>query len=110
LKTLIVEVGDKPVRVVAPSDHEVNAKELAILHSEARLERDASSRHRTTDRLPRWWNQCLAQKERIPTTFEETALSRSTVFLVTDNVAHQIEFEPSDARKVLDVIVRPLTA
>jgi Cys-tRNA(Pro)/Cys-tRNA(Cys) deacylase len=110
LKTLMAEVDGNPVCVVVPSDREVSMKKLATAfrgktaNMMCRADAERLTGYRVGGISP------FAQKKRVPTVIDEAALSQSAVFLNGGQRGVQIELEPNDARKVLDAIVRPLTA
>jgi Cys-tRNA(Pro)/Cys-tRNA(Cys) deacylase len=110
LKTLMAEVDGKPVCVIVPSDREVSMKRLASAFQgkTARMMRPADAERLTGYHVG--GISPFAQKKRVPTAIEETALTEASVFLNGGQRGLQIELEPNDARKALDALVRPLTA
>jgi len=110
LKTLMAEVDGKPVCVIVPSDREVSMKKLASAFEgkTARMMRPADAERLTGYHVG--GISPFAQKKRVPTAIEETALTEASVFLNGGQRGLQIELEPNDAREALDALVRPLTA
>ena len=110
LKTLMAEVDGKPVCVIVPSDREVSMKRLAAaFHGKtAKMMRPADAERLTGYHVG--GISPFAQKKRVPIAIDEAALTESSVFLNGGQRGLQIQLEPNDARKVLDAIVRPLTA
>src|SRR6266850_1965869 len=110
LKTLMAEVDGKPVCVVVPSDGEVSMKKLAAAFAgkAANMMRPADAERLTGYHVG--GISPFAQKKRVPVAIDEAAMSEPSVFLNGGQRGLQIQFEPNDARKALDAIVRPLTA
>lgn len=110
LKTLMAEVDGKPVCVIVPSDREVSMKKLAAaFHGKtAKMMRPADAERLTGYHIG--GISPFAQKKRVPIAIEETAMTESSVFLNGGQRGLQIQLELNDARKVLDAIVRSLTA
>src|SRR5882724_6494857 len=110
LKTLMAEVDGKPVCVIVPSDREVSMKKLATaFHGKtAKMMRPADAERLTGYHVG--GISPFAQKKRVPIAIDEAALTESSVLLNGGQRGLQIQLEPNDARKVLDAIVRPLTA
>jgi Cys-tRNA(Pro)/Cys-tRNA(Cys) deacylase len=110
LKTLMAEVDGKPVCAVVPSDREVSMKKLAsAFHGKtAKMMRPTDAERLTGYHVG--GISPFAQKKRVPIAIDETAMTESSVFLNGGQRGLQIQLEPNDARKVLDAIVRPLTA
>jgi|SRR5882724_1545272 len=110
LKTLMAEVDGKPVCVVVPSDREVDMKRLAAaFHGKtAKMMRPANAERLTGYHVG--GISPFAQKKRVPIAIDEVAMTEPSVFLNGGQRGLQIQLEPSDARKALDAIVRPLTA
>ena len=110
LKTLMAEVDGKPVCVIVPADREVSMKKLAVaFHGKtAKMMRPAD-----TERLTGYHVGGIspfAQKKRVPIAIDETAMTESNVFLNGGQRGLQIQLDPNDACKVLNAIVRDLTA
>jgi Cys-tRNA(Pro)/Cys-tRNA(Cys) deacylase len=110
LKTLMAEVDGKPVCVVIPSDREVSMKKLAAAFGgkTAKMMRPADAERLTGYHVG--GISPVAQRKRVPIAIDEAAMTESSVFLNGGQRGLQIQIEPNDARKVLDALVRPLTA
>ena len=106
----MAEVDGKPVCVIVPSDREVSMKKLATAFrgKTAKMMRPADAERLTGYHIG--GISPFAQKKRVPIAIDEAAMSESSVFLNGGQRGVQIQLEPNDARKVLDAIVRPLTA
>ena len=110
LKTLMAEVDGKPVCVVVPSDCEVSMKKLAVAFNgkAANMMRPADAERLTGYHVG--GISPFGQKKRVPVAIEAAALGHAAVFLNGGQRGLQVELDPRDAVKVLDAIVRPLTA
>jgi len=106
----MAEVDSKPVCVIVPSDREVSMKKLAnAFHGKtAKMMRPADAERLTGYHVG--GISPFAQKKRVPIAIDEAAMTEPSVFLNGGQRGLQIQLEPNDARKVLDAIVRPLTA
>ena len=110
LKTLMAEVDGKPVCVIVRSDREVSMKKLAVaFHGKTAKMMGPADAERLTGYHVGGISP-FAQKKRVPIAIDEAAMTESSVFLNGGQRGLQIQLEPNDARKVLDAIVRPLTA
>ena len=110
LKTLMAEVDGKPVCVVVPSDREVSMKKLAAAFGgkSARMMRPAEA-----ERLTGYYVGGIspfAQRRRVATAIEETALAEHTVFINGGQRGLQIEIDPNAARNALDALSGSLVA
>ena len=110
LKTLMAEVDGKPVCVIVRSDREVSMKKLAAaFHGKTAKMMGPADAERLTGYHVGGISP-FAQKKRVPIAIDEAAMSEPSVFLNGGQRGLQIQLEPNDARKVLNAIVRPLTA
>jgi len=109
LKTLMAEVDGKPVCVVVPSDKEVSMKKLAAAFGgkSARMMRPADAERLTGYHVG--GISPFAQKKRVRTAIEQTALTEATVYLNGGQRGLQIEIDPADARASLDAMAVALT-
>jgi Cys-tRNA(Pro)/Cys-tRNA(Cys) deacylase len=109
LKTLMAEVDGKPVCVVVPSDREVSMKKLAAAFGgkTANMMRPADAERLTGYHVG--GISPFAQKKRVPTAIDATALGQSRVYLNGGQRGLQIELDPKDAVSALDAIVHALT-
>ena len=109
LKTLMAEVDGKPVCVVVPSDKEVSMKKLAAAFGgkSARMMRPADAERLTGYHVG--GISPFAQKKRVRTAIEQTALTEATVYLNGGQRGLQIEIDPADARAALDAMAVALT-
>src|SRR5262245_51506095 len=110
LKTLMAEVDGKPVCVVVPSDREVSMKKLAAAFGgkSARMMRPAEA-----ERLTGYYVGGIspfAQRRRVATAIEETALAEHPVFINGGQRGLQIEIDPNAARNALDALSGSLVA
>jgi len=110
LKTLMAEVDGKPVCVVVPSDREVSMKKLAAAFGgkSARMMRPAEA-----ERLTGYYVGGIspfAQRRRVATAIEETALAEHTVSINGGQRGLQIEIDPNAARNALDALSGSLVA
>jgi Cys-tRNA(Pro)/Cys-tRNA(Cys) deacylase len=110
LKTLMAEVDGRPVCVVVPSDQEVSMKKLAAAFGgkAAKMMRPADAERLTGYHVG--GISPFGQKKQVPTAIEETALTRSRVYINGGQRGLQINIDPNDACKALGALVRPLTA
>ena len=106
----MAEVDGKPVCAIVPSDREVSLKKLATAFDgkTAKMMRPADAERLTGYHVG--GISPFAQKKRVPIAIDEVAMTEPSVFLNGGQRGLQIQLEPSDARKALDAIVRPLTA
>jgi Cys-tRNA(Pro)/Cys-tRNA(Cys) deacylase len=110
LKTLMAEVDGKPVCVIAPSDHEVSMKKLAVaFHGKTARMPPAADAERLTGYHVGGISP-FAQKKRVPVAIEQTALGETSVFINGGQRGLQIELDANDARRVLGAIVAALVA
>jgi Cys-tRNA(Pro)/Cys-tRNA(Cys) deacylase len=109
LKTLMAVVDGKPVCVVVPSDREVSMKKLAAAFGgkTANMMRPADAERLTGYHVG--GISPFAQKKRVPTAIDATALGQSRVYLNGGQRGLQIELDPKDAVSALDAIVHALT-
>jgi Cys-tRNA(Pro)/Cys-tRNA(Cys) deacylase len=108
LKTLMAEVDDKPVCVVAPSDHEVSMKKLAAaFHGKTARMMLAADAERLTGYHVGGISP-FAQKKRVPVAIEQTALGEASVYINGGQRGLQIELDANDARGVLGAIAAAL--
>jgi|SRR5580765_1431410 len=110
LKTLMAEVDGKPVCVIVPSDREVGMKKLATAFNgkTAKMMRAADAERLTGYNVG--GISPFAQKKRVAIAIDEAAMTESSVFLNGGQRGLQIQLDPNDACKVLNAIVRNLTA
>lgn len=110
LKTLMAEVDGKPVCVVVPSDHEVSMKKLAAAFGgkSANMMKPPEAERVTGYHVG--GISPFGQKKRVPTAFEETALTPATVYMNGGQRGLQVHLKPADAVKALDAKVAPLVA
>ncbi|MBS1168740.1 MAG: ybaK [Proteobacteria bacterium] len=110
LKTLMAEVDGKPVCVVVPSDHEVSMKKLAAAFGgkSANMMKPPEAERVTGYHVG--GISPFGQKKRVPTAFEETALTHATVYMNGGQRGLQVHLKPTDAVKALDAKVAPLVA
>jgi len=106
----MAEVDGKPVCVVVPSDREVSMKKLAAAFGgkSARMMRPAEA-----ERLTGYYVGGIspfAQRRRVATAIEETALAEHTVFINGGQRGLQIEIDPNAARNALDALSGSLVA
>jgi len=110
LKTLMAEVDGKPVCVVVPSDHEVSMKKLAAAFGgkSANMMKPPEAERVTGYHVG--GISPFGQKKRVPTAFEETALTHATVYMNGGQRGLQVHLKPADAVKALEAKVAPLVA
>ena len=110
LKTLMAEVDDRPVCVVAPSDREVSMKKLASAFDgkAAKMMRPPDAERLTGYHVG--GISPFGQKKRVPVAIEQAALGHATVYVNGGQRGLQIELDPSDAVNALDAITQDLTA
>ena len=110
LKTLMAEVDGKPVCVLVSSDREVSMKKLAAAF---RGKTASMMRRADAERLTGYHVGGISpfgQKRRVPVALDAAVLSERTVFENGGQRCVEIELNPNDISKALDVIVQPLTA
>lgn len=110
LKTLMAEVDGKPVCVLVSSDREVSMKKLAAVF---RGKTASMMRRADAERLTGYHVGGISpfgQKKRVPVALDAAVLSERTVFVNGGQRGVEIELNPNDISKALDVIVQPLTA
>lgn len=110
LKTLMTEVDGKPVCVVLPSDREVGMKALARVFAakSARMMRPPDAERLTGYVIG--GVSPFGQKRRVPTVFEEAALTYDRVFINAGQRGLQVRLDPEDAVAVLHATVASISA
>jgi Cys-tRNA(Pro)/Cys-tRNA(Cys) deacylase len=110
LKTLMAEVDGRAVCVIVPSDREVSMKKLASAFDgkTAKMMRPADAERLTGYHVG--GISPFAQKKRVPTAIEQTALSEAKVFINAGQRGLQVELNPHDACKALAATTCSLVA
>ena len=110
LKTLMAELDGKPVCVVVPSDREVSMKKLAAAFGgkAAHMMKPADAERVTGYHVG--GISPFGQKKRVPTAFEEAALTHETVYMNGGQRGLQVHLKPADAVKALEAKTVSLVA
>ena len=110
LKTLMALVDGKPVCVVVPSDCEVSMKRLAAAFGgKSATMMPAADAERLTGYHVGGISP-FAQKRKVPTAFEVTALTHATVYMNAGQRGVQVELAPESARAALGAVAAALVA
>ena len=110
LKTLMAEVGGRPVCVVVPSDREVSMKRLAAAFGgkAANMMKPADAERATGYHVG--GISPFGQKKLLPTAIEATALAEPYVYINGGQRGLQVRLSPQDAQSVLKAVAAPLVA